>query len=155
MPFVQGSCAKRGCLCQNWKPSFLPRLIFNWRTFLKQVTALWWRQWAKNQVSTNQNWRNRWCQIVRQTLCKSRASTTSLYNNLCLQIPCICSLPTPHTYSTSEAHLESSPTSAVELFCGISQRVKAIDYFRRRAPSWMFDRIFGRILNATLPNNLL
>ena len=100
MPFVQGSCAKRGCLCQNWKPSFLPRLIFNWRTFLKQVTALWWRQWAKNQVSTNQNWRNRWCQIVRQTLCKSRASTTSLYN-LCLQIPCICSLPTPHTYSTS------------------------------------------------------
>ena len=40
----------RGCLCDNWKPSFLPRLIFNWRTFSRRVTARWWRQWAKNQI---------------------------------------------------------------------------------------------------------
>ena len=26
-----------GCLCDNWKPSFLPRFIFNWRAFLKRV----------------------------------------------------------------------------------------------------------------------
>ena len=56
-----------GCLCDNWKPTFLPRFIFNWSTFLRQVTALWWRRWAESQVSTNQNLRNRWCQIVRQT----------------------------------------------------------------------------------------
>ena len=43
----------RGCLCDNWKPSFLPHLIFNWRTFSRRVTARWWRQWAKNQVLTN------------------------------------------------------------------------------------------------------
>ena len=43
--------------------------------------------------------------------------------------------------------MESSRTSAVELYCGNSQRIKAVGYFRRRAPSWMFDRI----LNATLP----
>ena len=29
--------AFRRCLCDNWKPSFLHRLIFNWRTF----TARW------------------------------------------------------------------------------------------------------------------
>ena len=60
----------RGCLCDNWKPSFLHLLIFNWRIFSRRVTARWWRQWAKNQVLTKQNSRNRWCQIVRQTVCK-------------------------------------------------------------------------------------
>ena len=43
--------------------------------------------------------------------------------------------------------MEYSGTSALELYCGNSQRIKAIGYFRRRAPSWMFDRI----LNAPLP----
>ena len=37
----------------------LTLVIFNWRTFSRRVTARWWRQWAKNQVLTNQNWRNR------------------------------------------------------------------------------------------------
>ena len=60
----------RGCLCDNWKPSFLPLLILDWRTFSRRVTALWWRQWAENQVSTNQNSRNRWwCLIVKRTIC--------------------------------------------------------------------------------------
>ena len=43
------------CLWDILKPSFLPRLIFNWRTFSRRVTARWWRQWAKNQVPTNEN----------------------------------------------------------------------------------------------------
>ena len=43
--------------------------------------------------------------------------------------------------------MESSRTSAVELYYGNSQRIKAVGYFRTRALSWMF----GRILNATLP----
>ena len=47
--------------------------------------------------------------------------------------------------------MEYSGTSALELYCGNSQRIKAIGYFRRRAPPWMF----GKILNATLPNNYL
>ena len=58
-----------GCLCENWKPSFLPLLIFNWRTFSRRATACWWRQWVKDQVLTNQNSSNRWSQIVRQTIC--------------------------------------------------------------------------------------
>ena len=37
------------------------------------------------------------------------------------------------------------------IFCGNSQRLKAVAWFCRRAPSWMFDRI----LNTILPNNLL
>ena len=57
------------CLCDNCTPSFLSLLIFDWRTFSKRVTARWWRQSAKNQVSTNQNWRNRWCVIVRRSIC--------------------------------------------------------------------------------------
>ena len=57
---------------------------------------------------------------------------------------------TPHLqYIQSKTHLESSRTSAVELFCGNKQRIKVVGYFCRRAPSWMSDRI----LNATLPNN--
>ena len=36
----------------------------------------------------------------------------------------------------------------MELFCGNSQHVKAIDYFCRRAPLWMFDRKFDMILNV-------
>ena len=31
----------RGCLYDNWKPSFLPRLIFNWGTFSRRVKARW------------------------------------------------------------------------------------------------------------------
>ena len=48
----------RGYLCDNWKPSFWPLLIFNWRTFSRPVAARWWRHWAKNQLLTNQHWRN-------------------------------------------------------------------------------------------------
>ena len=32
---------KGGCLCENWKLSFLPALIFDWCTFSRQVTARW------------------------------------------------------------------------------------------------------------------
>ena len=39
--------------------------------------------------------------------------------------------------------------------CGNSQHVKAVGYFRRRPPSWIFDRMFDRIINERLPNNLL
>ena len=59
----------RGCLCDNWKPSFLPLLILDWRTFSRRVTSRWWRQWAKYQVPTNQNSRNKRCLIVRRTIC--------------------------------------------------------------------------------------
>ena len=62
----------------------------------------------------------------------------------------------PHLqYLQSEVHLESSQTSAVELFCGNSQGVKTVDYFRKRAPSCIFGSMFDKTLNATLPNNLL
>ena len=65
-------------LCDNWNVNFLPRFIFNWRTFSRRVSVCWWRQWAKNQVSTNQKTRNRWYQIVRQTKC---VSTLFITNN--------------------------------------------------------------------------
>ena len=49
------------------------------------------------------------------------------------------------------SHSEFSRTTAVELFCGNKERVKAVSFFRRRTPSWMFDRI----LNPTPSKNLL
>ena len=58
----------RGCLCDNWKPSFLALLLLNWHTFSRQVSARSWREWVKNHVLTNQNSRNRGCQIVRRTI---------------------------------------------------------------------------------------
>ena len=51
----------------------------NWRTFSRRVTARWWCQWAKNQVPTNQNSRNRWCQIVRGTICYNLTSTSKYW----------------------------------------------------------------------------
>ena len=71
----------RGCLCGNWKSIFLPLLIFDWRTFLRRVTAWWWRQSAKNEVSTNQNSRNRWCLIVRRTIYLKAGSRLRWPNN--------------------------------------------------------------------------
>ena len=44
-------------------------------------------------------------------------------------------------------HSESSRTPAVELFSENSQRVKAVGYFHKRAPSWMFNMI----QNVSLP----
>ena len=63
------------------------------------------------------------------------------------------SLPLHHLQS--EAHLESSLTSAVELFCRNSQPAKVIGRFHRGVPSWIFDRVFDRIINSIMPNNLL
>ena len=57
-----------GCLCDNWKRSFLSLLIFDWRTFSRQVTARWWCHSANSQLPTNQNSRNRRCLIVRRTI---------------------------------------------------------------------------------------
>ena len=37
----------RGCVYDNWKPGFLPHLIFEQRTFLRRVTAHWSRGQAK------------------------------------------------------------------------------------------------------------
>ena len=81
--------------------------------------------------------------LVRLVLC------TSLH----LQIPCTYSLPTLHIYNTSNRkhiwnlveHLHH------ELFCRNSQRVKAAGYFRGRAPSCIFNRMFDRILDWTHP----
>ena len=70
---------------------------------------------------------------------------------------CTYSLPTLHIYSTSNRRHIWNLVEHVhhELFCRNSQRVKVVGYFRRRAPSCIFDRMFDRILNGTLPNNLL
>ena len=80
-----------------------------------------------------------------------------LYTSLQLQIPCTYSLPALHIYSTSNRRHIWNPVEHLKwsFFCRNSQRVKAVGYFRRRAPSCIFDRMFGRILNATLPNSLL
>ena len=67
-PVIVRTSARWGCVCDSWKPSFLPRFIFNWCTFLKRVMVRWSRWWAKSLVLTNQNSRNSWRQIVRGTI---------------------------------------------------------------------------------------
>ena len=59
-------------------------------------------------------------------------------------------------YGFTKLYLQTSNseydrTAAVDLFYGNDQRVISVGSFHRRAPSWMYDRV----LNATLPNNLL
>ena len=76
-----------GCLCDNWKTSYFPRIIFNGRTFSRRITARWSRGWAKNQMSTNQNSRNSWCQIVRRTICCWQTNTF-LLKSACFPTQC-------------------------------------------------------------------
>ena len=47
--------------------------------------------------------------------------------------------------------MESRLTSAAVLFSSNNQCLKAVGCFREGALSWMF----GKILNATMPNNLI
>ena len=90
-----------GCLCDNWKSSFLIRLISNSQTFSRRVTARWSRGWAKNQVSTNQNSRKSWSLIARRTIWwylfkrsrpyfskTSRCIILKVYQS-CFNIPCV------------------------------------------------------------------
>ena len=55
----------RDCLCDNWKPGFLPCFIINYRKFSRQLKARWSNGEQKinrsNQM-TIQNTRNKWCQ---------------------------------------------------------------------------------------------
>ena len=54
---------------------------------------------------------------------------------------------TPYSqHLRSDRYLQSCQKSVVGLFCGNSKDVRAVGYFRRRAPSLTFDGI----LNATL-----
>ena len=39
----------------------------------------------------------------------------------------------------AEAYLEHSRTSTTEVFCKNSERIKAVNYFHRKAPSSLFD----------------
>ena len=40
LPDIALAQSKRGCVCDNWKPSYLHRLIFNRCTFSRRVTVL-------------------------------------------------------------------------------------------------------------------
>ena len=78
------------------------------------------------------------------------ASTTLLHTSLRLQIPCICSLPTAQIYSTFNWWGIRNPVEQL-WWSFFAEIVKAYGYFRRRNPPWMF----GKILTAILPDNLL
>ena len=62
-----------------------------------------------------------------------------------------------HIYSTSNRMRIWNPVKHLlwRFIRRNSQRVKAVGYFRRKAPSCIFNRMFDRVLNGTLPNNLL
>ena len=68
-------------------PPFCLTLYLSGVHFLR-VTASWWRQWAKNQIWTNQNSRNRWCQIARGTICVSqKIESVQFYSCLQAELP--------------------------------------------------------------------
>ena len=87
--------------------------------------------------------------IITSKTSYSSISKTSLCTNLWLQIPCTCSPHTPHIdLQCLSFGIQVNVWGGV--FCGNSQCLKAVGCFHGGAPSWMF----GRNLNATLPNNL-
>ena len=119
--FLYNSCSIRVCFCDNWKSSFFHRLIFNWRTFLRWVAAHLWRQWAKNQVSTNQNSRNRWCQIVWGTAYQKFVRTHAL------SVFTSCNSENKRTYS-AQVSLHCVCSKKKKKLC-IMNRVKLVWYY--------------------------
>ena len=79
-----------------------------------------------------------------------------LYTSLQLQILCTI-LPTLLIYSPSNWRCIWDPVKHMKwnFFCRNGECVKAVGYFGRRPPWCIFNRMFNRILNATLPNILL
>ena len=80
--------------------------------------------------------------------------TTFLYISLRLQIPCTCGLPTSYLSNTSNRRHLWNPIKYLwwNFFAEIVNILRPLAVSRCwRAPSWMFNRI----LNVTLPNNLL
>ena len=57
----------------------------------------------------------------------------------------------PYLQHLSERRHICNPVKHLQWSFFADQRLQAVDYFDKRAPLWMFDRI----LNATLSNNLL
>ena len=76
------------------------------------------------------------------------------YTSLRLQIPCTYSLPTSYIYSTFNRKPVWNPVEHLRwrFFSEIVNKV--VGYFLRKAPLCIFDKMFDRILNATLSNNL-
>ena len=74
-----------------------------------------------------------------------------LYASLRLQIPCTYNLPTLYICSPFNRRRIWNPLKHLRWSF---LHVKAVGYFRRRAPAFICDRMFDRVLNATLPNNL-
>ena len=83
-----------------------------------------------------------------------RVGRSVLYRSLWLQIPCTYSLRTLHIYSTSNWRRIWSPVEHLP-FCGNSERIKAIGYFRRRAPSCNLWQVIWQGFKWDLVHNLL
>lgn len=47
----------------------------------------------------------------------------------------------------TEAYLEPSRTSSMEMLCKNSEQLKTVDYFRKKAPSQMLDRVLNTPLS--------
>ena len=151
-------------LVQNLKTvslrwNLIPRLIqiyrIQWRYSLFLFltgNAVFWQIWSKKSklsVQAELWYLNFWCRWVRV------GAVGFIHQSAVTNSKHLQSTYTPHLqYLQSQAHLESTRTCAVKLFCRNSQRVKPVGYFCRRAPSCISDRMFDRILNATLTNNL-
>ena len=54
--FLQFWRGFRGCLFNKLISCFLPQLLFNWLTFLRWVTAHWWRRGQKFKYGPIRTW---------------------------------------------------------------------------------------------------
>ena len=54
----------------------------------------------------------------------------------------------------TEAYLEPSRTSSMEMLCKNSEQLKTVDYFRKKAPSQMLDRVLNTPLSRTFHRRL-
>ena len=87
-----------------------------------------------------------WCGWFYASVCTSHALTVYPHSTFTV-------LPTGDTFGIQSNICTKN--SFAEIAKAYLKRIKAAAYFCRRAPSSILDRIFDRVLNGTLPNNLV
>ena len=99
-----------GSLCDNWKPSFLPLLIFNWRTFSRWVTARWKTEdWKKD----NMFYVNKYINLNSLVFFKETFCVFNLCRNLSILIP---NKDLHELYSQSNLKLDPSTLGPSHLY---------------------------------------
>ena len=127
------------CRCFSYKlfPFFFSQRVlfyFIGKIFFRRTEAVAWR-WCGNPFF-QWSWRIENCNFIKKRLCHRCFLVNFAEKVINLNL--------------ETSHLEPSRTLTMELFRENSWRLKAVNYFRKKAPSQMFDWVLNTPLLLTI-----